>query len=128
MKIKEIYDQAIAIVGETYSVPNAESYAERAPYLAAIFCCNAAATDRDFRSSHGLPTQNAFNEICLMPEDDFPLDARFASAGAYYIAAMLLLDENEELSDKLFEKYAEIMSAAVSETPFKKGKIKNTYN
>lgn len=127
MKIKSIYDAALRLLGHTADDGSDADYAERTPYIAATFCCEAAAIDRDYRESHKIGEQKNFSQIYLGLEDDFPLCSRFTSAAAYYIAAMLVLEENELLSDSFFEKYCDSLSAAVSETTGTCGKIKDVY-
>ena len=127
MKIKSIYDAVLRLLGHSADDTSDEDYAERAPYIAATFCCETAALDRDYRESHKLEPQKLFSEVYLSLSDDFPLCSRFTSAAAYYIAAMLVLEENEKLSDVFFDKYCESLSAAVSEIPGKNHKIKDVY-
>lgn len=127
MKVKSIYDAALRLLGHSADDGSDADYAERTPYIAATFCCEAAAVDRDFRESHKLEPQEPFSEIYLSLDDDFPLCSRFTSAAAYYIAAMLVLEENEQLSDSFFEKYCDSLSAAVNETSGKNHKIKDVY-
>ena len=65
--------------------------------------------------------------VFLPLEDDFPCADRFASAAALYLAAMLIIDENIELSDKLFDRYCDIMATIHSEIPAKIEKIAQKY-
>jgi hypothetical protein len=44
-----------------------------------------------------------------------------------YLAAMLVLSEDAELSDKLFSRYCDAMSRAVSEIPMVSGKTVDRY-
>ena len=48
-------------------------------------------------------------------------------AAAYYLAATLIFEEDEERSDNLFAKYCDSLSSAVTETPSVSRKIKNMY-
>ncbi len=125
--VRDIYRQALAILGEAPDPDGEHEFAERASYLAAIFCSNTAEIDRDLRESHGYAPQPAFSEIYLELEDDFPLCRCFLSSAAYFVASMLILDENESLSDRLYEKHFDALSHAVSEIPYKKGKTANSY-
>ena len=127
MKIKDIYNLAVGIMSKNNIEANEEEYRERTPYLAAIFCCNTAKIDRDLRESHGLPNQNHFNEVCLKMDEDFPLDSRFASLAAHYLASMLVMDYNDSISEKLFDIFINDMSKVLSEIPAKKQKIINVY-
>ena len=127
MKIQSVCDAVLGILNET-DVETVENYTDRISHLSAMFCCFAASADRDFRETRGLPSQSAFDPVCLTPEDDFPLDDRFLVPAAYYIASMLLLMDNERKSENLFSMFNESMSAIKNETPFQKGKTINKYS
>ena len=128
MTVKKIYDSALAFLGETPDDLGDGELAERASYIIAGFCADNAELDRDFRETHTLPAQDSFSEVYLELEEDFPLSSRFSRAAALYTASMLVIDENESLSDSLFEKYCDALSRAVSEIPFAKGKIHDIYS
>lgn len=127
MKIKDIYTSALSILGEENGGEGNEDYEERAPYLVAAFCCEAETLDRDFRRANNLPTSDAFSYVCLPLDREFPCCERFVNAASMYLAAMLIIDENSELSDKLFDKYCVIMSKIHSEIPLMIEKISQKY-
>lgn len=127
MTVKDIYDSALRILGEPAGDGTDDDYKDRAPYIVAAFCCDAAQADRDYRESHGLDDQPSFSEVFIALTADFPLSSRFASAAAYYLAATLIFEEDEERSDNLFAKYCDSLSSAVTETPSRSRKIKNMY-
>lgn len=127
MTIKNIYDAALRLLGEKPDETRDSELSARAEYLAAAFCCDIAAIDRDYRASHKYEPQKPFNELFLELNTDFPLSSRFSKACSHYIAAMLVVDEDEALSDKLFEKYCDSLASAVSEIPCKREKIRNIY-
>ena len=128
MTAKSIYESALALLGETRENELSLGYRERAPYLIATFCCNAASVDRDFRESHRLGAQGEFSEVYVSLDDPFPLCKRFVGACAYYLASMLVSESDESLSERLFEKYCDALSKAVSEIPYVKGKTKSAYS
>lgn len=127
MKGKNIYDAALAILGEPIDSGYDSDYSERAPYIIATFCCDSAEIDKDYRETHGLDAQPEFSVSYISLDDDFPLCKRFSKAAAFYLAAMLVIEEDESLSDSIFEKYCDAISVAVSEIPFTKGKTRNVY-
>lgn len=127
MTVKDIYDSALRILGEPVGDGSDGDYSERAPYIVAAFCCDAAQADRDYRETHGLGKQPSFGEVFLAMNTDFPLSSRFASAAAYYLAATLIFEEDEGRSDNLFAKYCDSLSSAVTETPSRSRRIKNMY-
>lgn len=92
-------------------------YSARGPYLLATFCTEAKELDTAYRKSKGLPDAPDFDEVELDPISRFPLSDRFVTAASAYIAAMLTIDENEALSDKLFDIYCDNMARIQSEIP-----------
>ena len=127
MKIKEIFDSTMGILSKNDITVSESDFKERAPFIIAMFCCNTAAVDRDLRESHGFPTQKHFNEVFLDMEEDFPLDSRFSTPAAYYLAAMLIMDEKENVSDRLFDLFSNNISEVIKEIPSRKHKIINVY-
>ncbi|MEE0968467.1 MAG: hypothetical protein U0M06_03755 [Clostridia bacterium] len=127
MKGKEIYKAALNILSETNESSLRSDYEERYPYILALFYGEAEETDKRYRLANKLP-QAALNvDIEDISEEDMPLCDVFASAAAYYLAAMLIIDENFEFSDRLFEKYASRMAGIYASLPGENEKIKNVY-
>ena len=127
MKNRDIYNSALRFIGEE---PDAEAncdYEERASYLLAAFCTEAAQVDKDYREANELEKASETDCVFLPLEADFPCTDRFATAAAMYLAAMLIIDENIELSDKLFDRYCDIMATIHSEIPAKIEKIAQKY-
>ena len=125
MKSRELFDSALALIGE--SEDSGEDYSERAPYILAIFCDKVASIYKTFRETHGLLPQKSFNEVYISLTDEFPLCSRFVDSAVHYLAAMLVTYENEDLHDKLFSIHCDMLSAAISEIPYSNEKIKNAY-
>ena len=127
MKINDIYKTVTALLEED-GIKIESLYSERCTYLAALFCCKMAETDRDVRESHGFPSQQAFNEVRLDFNDDFPLVSRFSEPAAYFIASMLLVGKNENESERFFRLYSDSVNCIKSEAPSTKHKIINVYS
>ena len=117
MKNKDIYDSALRILAERCDADACEDYEERAPYLIAAFCAESAEADRIYRKANGLAAPKAVSEVFLPLNDTFPCASRFATAASTYLASMLVLDDNSELADKLFDRYSDMMSAICYELP-----------
>lgn len=94
-----------------------EDYEERAPYILAAFCYESSEADAAYRKSHYLPAASAVSEVYLELSADFPCCERFSSAACTYLASMLVIDDDPELSDTLFDKYSEMMSSICSKIP-----------
>ncbi len=127
MKNKDIYSGALRILAQKAVVGENEDYEERAPYLIAAFCSECSAADAAYRRGNSLPASEAVSEVYVDLADDFPCSSCFATAACMYLAAMLVLDEDSELSDKLFEKYTDIMSALCAKIPSLVEEITNKY-
>ena len=127
MKCKEIYDSALRFLAESTSPTDNDDYEERAPYLLATFCSELAGTDAALRRILGKCAQSNFSEVYLPLDNDFPLLSRFASAAALYLAAMLIIDDEQSFSDKLYERYCDKIAAICSTVPALSEKIKNKY-
>lgn len=112
----DIYTAALALLAEP-AADRARDFEERAPYLMAAFCCEAGGIDAVLREKEGSETQPTFSAVCIELDEVFPLSPRFAPIAAAYVAAMLVLDENEQLSDKLYERYCDAMSELCTSIP-----------
>ena len=88
-----------------------EDYEERAPYLLAAFCTEARDTDASLRIALDERESDDFNAVFIPLENDFPLLDRFSSAASLYLAAMLIIDDFPEMSDRLYDRYCDAMSS-----------------
>jgi len=127
MTCRDIYESALALLGESPSGENSGDYTERAPYLIAVLCGLLAETDRRFRDEHGRPAQGALSDLKLELSEIFPLCNEFAPAAALYLASMLIFDSDGDRSDALFEKYSEICKGIADGFSCKCEKIVNKY-
>ena len=69
----------------------------------------------------------AVNDLYIDLDSEFPLADRFAPAAAYYMAALLILDEDVELYEKLFDRWCDALASISAEIPFVKGSIADVY-
>lgn len=128
MKNQDIYDGALKILAQRDIEGANEDYEERAPYLIAAFCSECSRADAAYRKANGLSKGTATNSVYLNLSAEFPCCSRFASAASVYLASMLVIDENPELSDKLFDRYSDMMSAICMEIPAEIESISDRYN
>ena len=126
---REIYNSALAILSQssTDMEDHVLDYEERAPYLLACFCNEVNEIDVNMRRALGASDGLGFNRVYVSLDDDFPLLERFVSVAAKYLAAMLILNDNEELSDKLFHLYCEGIELIRNEIPTILESIVNKY-
>lgn len=124
MTNREIYEAALALLAEEMEV--CDDYEARAGELIGAFICECRDTDGFYRLSRGVGGATAAAEAVDL-DDVFPLSDRFYSAGAYYVAAMLVETENPELSDHLFTHYARDLSAIVQSVGGESVSIRDVY-
>ena len=115
MLYQDILDSAIRMLGESDSNGNTSDYGERAIYLLATFCSDCASLDRKYRKLSGEPVEKIPLTLCVNLDDPFPLSDIFASAAVYYLASMLILEENEDICETLFERYTDSISSIRAE-------------
>ena len=107
---KEIYNGALALIGELNGNYDCEDYEEHAPYLLASFCSLASDLDKKLREIDNLETASAFSHVFLSLDSVFPLCDRFVPLATMYLGAMLVIDDDPDLSDSIYEKYCDAIS------------------
>ena len=65
--------------------------------------------------------------IAVDPEEDFPLCDIFIPISVHYVAAGLVIDENEEMSDKFFDRYINGILEIRNAIPAEQGAIVDRY-
>ena len=101
MKNREIYTSALSILAQSSESGDNHDYEERAPYIIANFLCDVAELDELARKLLDLPPREEYNQVWQPLDSDFPFIDRFASAASKYLAAMLVLPDDENLFEKL---------------------------
>ena len=117
-----------AVCEDLTSSPDTADYHERATYLLASFVMQHAAVDADYRRGKGLP--EAAPPACVAridPEKAFPLSEVFVPLAIDDLAAALVIDENEEMSDKFFDRYVNGMIALRKSIPALQEKVIDKY-
>ena len=127
MKCKDIFKSALRLLNEKGAEDESGDFAERAPYILAAMFSEAARTDKNYRTAFGLGAQEGFSPTYAELNSIFPLCDRFSSAAAFYLASLLIVDENDELSDSFYDRYCDSMASISSEICGKAEKIKNVY-
>ena len=110
MTYQEIYDAALRMICESTNSEENADYEERAPYILATFCNECAPIEVAYCKAHKILPPNIAPLVRIAMIDTFPLNARFSAAVVYYLCAMLVIDENEALSDKFFSLYTDAVS------------------
>ena len=125
MTCKKIYDAALRLLNEREQ--NAADYEDRAGYILATFCTQASPIDNRYRAEQGDGPKAPFSKLYLELDNTFPLSDILLPAAQFYLAAMLVIDENEELSDRYFAKYTDAMSSILHASS-KSSPTKDRYN
>ena len=128
MLCSDILTAALKLLGEDGETEENEDYAERAPYIIASFVSETSEADSMYRLAHGKAALQLSERVYLPLNESFPLSGRFASLAAFYLASMLIADESPELSDKLYDKYCDGVSAILSALPATLHGIGQEYN
>ncbi len=127
MENLEIYEHSLALLGLTPDPEKNEDLAERAPYHLAAFCAEAEEVDRWLRQYLGEESASSFNRVCISLDEEFPLCERLAPVAALYLASLLILDEDPERSDLLYDRYSEALSDVYRGIPATMESIREVY-
>lgn len=127
MKNRDIYDSALRILAQSMPGTENNDFEERAPYLLASFCGEVLDLNRHLCEALGKSPLTEFERVWIPLEENFPLADRLAPIACLYLAAMLILDEDAEISDKLYARYCEKITALWHEIPAMLHKIKDKY-
>ena len=126
MRNRDIYALSLALLGEAGNAESTADYEERAGYLLSAYCSEVREIAERMSISRGERAE--YDDPLFRPLDhDFPYDASLASPGAYYLAAMLILDEDPDLSDRLFSRYCDAVSRIASSLPMQSEEIRDRY-
>ena len=123
----DVLTQAFKRIGSSLTNDQRADYTSRAPYLLATLCSEAKELDAKYREACELDAAPDFNEVEIDPVEEFPLCERFVGAASAYLAAMFIIDDNIELSDKFFDIYCDNMARIQSEIPTKLESIAQKY-
>ncbi len=127
MFLRDIYESALKFLAESSGYGDNSDYEERAPYLLAAFCNEASSTDAALRRSLGIQATASFDPVYIDLNAPFPLLPRFTTCAALYLAAMLILDDDRELSDTLYDKYCDSISTICASIASVAEKITDRY-
>lgn len=108
---RDIYNNSLALIGESLSGEYVDDYEERAPYLIASVAYQTLTLDKKIRTVDGLDAAESFSPVYLSLDLDFPLCERLAFPAALYVASLLVIDEDPDLSDTLYDKYCDSVSS-----------------
>lgn len=127
MKNRDIYDLSLALLSDSGDRLENGDYEERAGYLLAAFASEAEIVNRRLSEAAGEGGDEIDIPIYLSLEEEFPLRSRFRTAAGHYLASMLILEEDPELSELLFDRYCDLLREICDEVPMKSCPIADRY-
>lgn len=125
MTLQSIYDAALRLVCE--EADGSEDYEERASYLLPTFCAHCRESEARYRKAHDMGAGSIPTSLYWELTEEFPLCDVFVAPATYYLAAMLALDENETLSEKLFALYTDALASIETALPTQAAPITDRY-
>ncbi len=125
MTCREVYLASLALVCESQA--ENPDYEERAPYLLAAVSTQLAPMDRAVREAAGEDIPAYPNTVYLGLDEEFPLTQRLLPAALYYVGAMLVIDENEEMYEDLFALFSDAMAKLRATLPATPEPIRDVY-
>ena len=114
MTYREIYENALRMICEDSSVSDTSDYEERAAYILATLISECAAVDKQYRLANGFKAVTYTPVVCVEMDDKFSLCEALIPIAVYYLSAILVLDENEDMSEKFFSLYTDALTSFLS--------------
>ena len=114
MKAELIYDGALRLIAESIDTDDNQDYRDRAPYILGTFCSQTRGVDAAARNLKGLTPATVADLVYLDLDSTFPLLDDFAPAAELYLAAMLVIDYDASLYERLFARYCDLISIVCS--------------
>lgn len=107
MTYYDVLTGALAATCENTLISRAtEDYIFRGQFLLANFVTQYARLDKQYRQANNLEIREIQTDmVSVDTEDEFPLSDVFIPVAIYFAASGFVLDENEEMSDKFFDRY-----------------------
>lgn len=156
MKVRDVYETALAFLAEKGGSCVEYDFEERAPFIIAAAAAEAETLDREYRRTYGIPDTrvnggadgaenqgNSGNDndgrmasgstlmfarpVRLSLDSEFPLCDRFASVAAYFTAAMLIAGQSADLYDFFFDKWCDALATVAAGLPGKSGSTRDVY-
>lgn len=104
MTNQNICDAAITLCGEMPSAATGD-YTARSFTVLALIYDQCLPLDNAYRAAHGAEPSAWTPCVTIGPDEDFPLSDVFIPAVSYALAALLVTDENGELSNLFYGRY-----------------------
>lgn len=127
MTYRDIYEGSLRLLAESTAAEDTADYEERAQYLLACFCKQTFRTDASLRRFLGEEQAQEPESLYVSLDSVFPLLSEFSVCAALYLASMLAIGDFPELSDKLYERYHDLISRIYESLPGVSESTSNKY-
>ena len=117
MIYRDIYQAAVQMISEDHIVGDVEDYERRSGYLLGTVTAQLKPIDKRYRSVHNEGEPAKSTALCVNLDATFPLCDAFISAATYYLASMLVMEENERIGDRIFAMYADEIASIEASLP-----------
>ena len=117
MTNREIYQAALVKLDEPIAQGVNPDYDERAPFLIAQFCRLANPVDKKYRVAYGMEKRTAKLKACPSLDEEFALCEAFEAPAISYIAAELVLCDDERFSERLSSEWIDYMTSIECSLP-----------
>lgn len=117
MLYRDLYNASVEMLSEDHATGDVEDYERRAGYLLGTVIAQLKPIDKRYRTAHGQGEAVKSTALCVDLDTTFPLCDAFATAATYYLASMLVMEENERLGDRIFALYADEIASIEASLP-----------
>lgn len=128
MVYNEIYESALQLIGEVPNTPSVSDYETRASYILANLTTTLAPLDVHYSAATGTSNMTPIARSYVELSKFFPLSTSFTPLATFYLASMLVIDENEELSQRLYKLYTEELERFKADIPRQSQNIIDRYS
>jgi len=126
MNCRKIFNYAAALIAEDPYDENNEDLYARSVGAINTFICNAYDTAKMYETLKLKYPEPPYREVDDI-DDEFPLSDDIAGVCIYYLASVLMNNENTELSSKLENEYKRLLDDIIIKIPAAVDKISDIY-
>lgn len=142
MRVREIYDAALAFLGEKEGTHIEYDFERRAGYIIAEAVTMLKGLDRELRRSageedheypggdaNGMPRDSLLfaEPVVYSMDNDFPLCDVLAHPVALFVSAMLMVNQNQDLYEYFYDLWCTEVSRITASVPGISAGTKETY-
>lgn len=117
MLYRDLYNASVEMLSEDHVLGDVEDYERRAGYLLGSVTAQLKPIDKRYRAAHNQGESVKSTALCVDLDTSFPLCDAFVCAATYYLASMLVMEENERLADRIFALYADEIASIEAALP-----------